>query len=213
MLDLLATEYPDHAVMSEETSAEIERWDEGWLWVVDPIDGTHNYSQGNPNFAFNIALCHDGDPVLGLTRSPAIGDEFFATKGGGLTVNGQPASVYDVASIKDSVWGMDMGYDDGRAAKLLQIFVEVWPGVQAVRLMGSAALGLAFAACGRYDFFVHSMLYPWDVAAGIVLVREGGGNILTRDGASVSIQSQGVVAGANGPVAEFLELTKGRDWR
>jgi fructose-1,6-bisphosphatase/inositol monophosphatase family enzyme len=106
-----------------------------------------------------------------------------------------------------------MGYDDVRAAKLLQIFVEVWPGVQAVRLMGSAALGLGFAACGRYDFFVHSMLYPWDVAAGIVLIREGGGNILTRDGAPVSIQSQSVVAGANGPVAEFLELTKGRDWR
>jgi fructose-1,6-bisphosphatase/inositol monophosphatase family enzyme len=108
---------------------------------------------------------------------------------------------------------MDMGYDDDRAAKLLQIVVEVWPGVQAVRVMGSAALGLAFAASGRYDLFVHSTLYPWDLAAGIVLIREGGGEIVSRDGQPLTIHAQGVVAGASGPVAEFVDLTKGRDWR
>ena len=181
--------------------------------MIDPIDGTHNYSQGNPNFAVNVALCHDGEPVLGLTRSPVIGEEFFATKGGGLTINGATAGVSDVATIADSVWGMDMGYDDARAAKLLQIVGEVWPGVQAVRIMGSAALGLAFAACGRYDLFVHSTLYPWDLAAGIVLIREGGGEIVARDGQPLSIQTQGVVAGASGPVTEFQQRTKGRDWR
>lgn len=211
--DALATEYPDHAVLSEETASEVEGWDHGWMWVVDPIDGTHNYSKGNPNFCFNIALCRDGEPILGLTYAPVTCEEFFAMKGGGLTVNGKPARASGETSIKESVWGMDMGYDDGRAGKLLQVVTEVWPNVQAIRLIGSAALGIAFAACGRYDLFVHQMVFPWDLAAGIVLVREGGGELLSREGSPVSIKTEGVVAGAPAVVREFLELTKGREWR
>lgn len=213
VIDLLAAEYPDHAVLSEETSAVVEGWDQGWLWVVDPIDGTHNYSKGNPNFCFNIALCRDGEPVLGLTYAPVTGEEFFAVKGGGLTVNGKPARASSERSIRDGVWGMDMGYNDERAGKLLEVVREVWPNVQAIRLMGSAALGLAFAACGRFDLFVHQTLFPWDLAAGIVLVRGGGGALLSRDGGAVGIKTEGVVAGAPEVVREFLELTEGREWR
>lgn len=210
---LLAAEYPEHKVLSEETPAEVEAWDRGWLWVVDPIDGTHNYSKGNPNFCFNIALCRDGEPVLGLTYAPVTREEFFAVRGRGLTVNGRPARASDVGSMRESVWGMDMGYDDARAGKLLAVVAEVWPNVQAIRLIGSAALGIAFAACGRYDLFVHQMMFPWDVAAGIVLVREGGGELLSQDGGPVTIESEGILAGAPAVVREFVELTKGREWR
>lgn len=212
VIETLREEYPDHAVLSEETSSEVEAWERGWLWVVDPIDGTHNYSMGNPNFCFNIALCRDGEPVLGLTYAPVTREEFFAVKSGGLTVNGRPARASDAKSIRGSVWGMDMGYNDERAAKLLEVVTEVWPGVQAIRIMGSAALGIAFAACGRYDLFVHQTLYPWDLAAGIVLVQEGGGELLTRDGGEVTIQSPGIVAGSHAVAREFLELTGGREW-
>ncbi len=76
-----------------------------------------------------------------------------------------------------SVLAVDMGYDDGRAARALSLVRELWPGMQSVRIIGSAALGLAYAACGRFDLFVHHMLYPWDIAAGILLVREAGGAI------------------------------------
>ena len=186
---------------------------EGWLWVVDPLDGTHNFSQGIPQFAFNIALCLDGDPVLGLTFSPTTGEEFFAAAGGGLLVNGQPARASATPSLAQSVWGMDMGYDDARAARLIGLLAEVWPGVQSVRIMGSAALGLAYAACGRYDLFVHHYLFPWDIAPGIVLVREGGGQIVSRDGEPITIYSEGVVAGAPGPVQDFLRVAKGKAWR
>jgi fructose-1,6-bisphosphatase/inositol monophosphatase family enzyme len=79
--------------------------------------------------------------------------------------------------------------------------------------MGSAALGLAYAAGGRYDLFVHHFLYPWDVAAGIVLVREGGGAILDRDGGTVSIDSEGVIAGAPRALEEMLSLARDRPWR
>ncbi len=213
VLDLLNAEYPEHRVLSEETAAAAHGWREGWLWVVDPLDGTHNYSQGIPNFAFNIALCRDGDPVLGLTYAPVTGEEFFAERGEGLSVNGERAQASTTPSLVQSVLGIDLGYDDGRAAKLISLMAEIWPGVQSVRVMGSAALGLAYAACGRYDLFVHHYLFPWDVAAGIVLVREGGGVIVDREGRPITLYSEGVIAGAPGPVQDFLRIAIDTPWR
>ena len=211
VLELLSAEYPDHAVLSEETANEVDA-NEGWAWVVDPIDGTHNYSQGIPQFCFTIALCRAGEPVLGLTRAPATGDEFFATKGGGLLVNGEPATVSNTPSLADSALGVDLGYDDERAAGLLDLIRELWPRVQAVRLMGSAALGLAYAACGRFDVYVHAFLYPWDAAAGILLVQEGGGFISEPDGGAARIYSERLVAGTPGPVRDFLRIARAGSW-
>jgi fructose-1,6-bisphosphatase/inositol monophosphatase family enzyme len=148
-----------------------------------------------------------------LTFAPTTGEEFFAEAGGGLLVNGGPARVSATPSLAQSVWGIDMGYDDARAARLIGLLAEVWPGVQSVRVMGSAALGLAYAACGRYDLFVHHYLFPWDIAPGIVLVREGGGQIVSRDGEPITIYSEGVVAGAPGPVQDFLRRAQGKAWR
>ena len=210
ILALLREEYPDHAVLAEETAGQAPR--EGWLWVIDPLDGTHNFSRGIPYFATNIALCHDGEPLLGLTYAPATGEEFFAQRGAGLTVNGQPARVSTAQRLADCVIGADLGYDDARAARMLEVVAEVWP-VQSVRVMGSAALGLAYAACGRYDLFLHHYLYPWDVAAGIVLVTEGGGAAHDRDGGPATIDSEGIVAGAPGAVEELLSLARDRPWR
>jgi len=218
VIELLRLEYPDHAVLSEESAHEdaVSRVtspvSRDWLWVVDPLDGTHNFSRGIPYFAFNIALCHGREPLLGLTYAPATGEEFFAEKGRGLTVNGEPARVSAAERLGDCVLGVDLGYDDARAARTLELVAEVWP-VQSVRVMGSAALGLAYAACGRYDLFLHHFLYPWDIAAGIVLVREGGGAIVDRDGGAVSIDSEGVIAGAPAAVEEILSRSRSRSWR
>jgi fructose-1,6-bisphosphatase/inositol monophosphatase family enzyme len=96
---------------------------------------------------------------------------------------------------------------------MLKLLQGLWPGVQSVRIPGSAALGLAYAACGRYDLFVHNCLFPWDVAAGILLVREAGGAITDREGGAVSIHSEGVIAGGVPAHADFLRLAAGRPWR
>jgi fructose-1,6-bisphosphatase/inositol monophosphatase family enzyme len=208
VLDVLRVEYPEHGVLSEEGSKGADDRQDGWLWVVDPIDGTHNFSQGNPHFAFTIALCHDGEPLLGVTRAPVSGDEFFARKGGGMLMNGESASVSATPSLAESVLGLDLGYDDERAARLIALLGSLWPRVQAVRVMGSAALGLAFAACGRFDLYVHHFLYPWDLAAGILFVREGGGLILDREGAPATFYSDALIAGAPGPVRDFLQLAR-----
>jgi len=211
ILEVLRAEYPDHAVLSEETRAEASS--ESWLWVVDPLDGTHNFSRGVPFFCINISLCHGAEPLLGLTFEPLRQEEFLAIAGGGLTVNGKPARASQAASLKASVLGLDMGYDDRRAAYLIAVLRQLWPGVQGVRIVGSAALGLAYAACARYDLFVHHKLYPWDLAAGIVLLREGGGAIVDRDGGPVGLHSEGVVAGSPKVVREFLQIAKGKPWR
>ncbi len=210
VLAILRKEYPEHELLAEESAGKPRG--EGWMWVVDPLDGTHNFSRGIPYFAFNIALCYGREPLLGLTYAPATGEEFFAENGKGLTVNGLPARASTAERLSDCVLGADLGYEDARAARMLELVAEVWP-VQSVRVMGSAALGLAYAACGRYDLFMHHFLYPWDIAAGIVLIKEGGGAVLDRDGGAVGIDSEGVVAGAPGAVEELLSLARDHAWR
>lgn len=213
VLALLRREYPGHAVLSEETAREVERWREGWLWVVDPLDGTRNFARGIPIFAFSIALCRDGEPVLGLTQNPMTGEEFFATKGSGLWAGGRPAQVSGAPSLRESVLGFGLGYEYGRAGRLLEMLSDLWPGLETAFNIGSAALGLAYAASGRFDVYIHHQLFPWDMAAGIVQVREGGGVIVDRDGQEVTIFSEGVIAGAQGPVRDLLLLARGRPWR
>lgn len=213
ILDTLRAEFPDIPVLSEETAATVENWDSSWLWVVDPIDGTSNFSRGIPSFAVNIALCHDGEPVLGLTFQPVTGAEFFATKGGGLFVNGERARVSPVTDLPDCLLGIGLGYDYERSKMLLALLTDLFPGFMTIQNIGTAALGLAYVASGRFDLYVHSLLYPWDMAAGIVQVREGGGLVIDRHGGPISIYSEGIIAGAVRPVQAFAAKTREMRWR
>jgi myo-inositol-1(or 4)-monophosphatase len=212
-LDLLAAEYPGVPVLAEETSTDVSDWRKGWLWVVDPIDGTANFARGIPTFCFNIALLRDGEPVLGLTRQPVTGDEFIGIEGEGLIVNGEPARVSDAATMADALTGFGLGYKYERSKLILGLLADLWPGLQMAQNIGSAALGLAYVASGRFDLYVHSYLLPWDMAAGLIQVRAAGGLALDREGEHATIFSEGIVAGAPGPVREFVAATKGRTWR
>jgi len=218
--DILAAEYPEHSILSEEMGPKVGRpvdpasvEGEGWMWVVDPLDGTHNYAHGIPFFCINIALCYREEPLLALTYEPIRGEEFRAQKGEGAFLNGERMEVSRSESVQASLVSVGLGYDDERAGHILELLHDLWPGMQSARIMGSAALGLAYAACGRLDLFVHHVLFPWDIAAGILLVREAGGAITDRDGGPMSIRSEGTVAGAPGAHADFLRLAAGRPWR
>jgi myo-inositol-1(or 4)-monophosphatase len=207
---VLRDHYPDHAILSEETAAATRS--DGWMWVIDPLDGTKNFSRGIPHFAFNLALCLDSEPVLGLTEHPLLGDRFLAIDGGGTSLNGTPVRVGDAATVLDSVFALDMGYDAERATRQLQIAAHLWPGMQSLRVSGSAALGFAYLAGGRWDIFVHSDLQPWDVAAGLILVHEAGGVVTNRDGTPATIESRAVVAATPGVHADFMRLAAGLPW-
>ena len=198
----LQAEFPKHALLSEETASQTPT--DGWVWVIDPIDGTRNFVSGIPFFCVNIALCHDGDPVVAVTYDQNHEETFWATLGGGAWVNDLPIRASVAPTVAASVLGVDLGYDDGRGRALIKLLLELFPGVQSVRIPGSAALGLAYAAAGRYDLFVHHYLFPWDIAAGILLVREAGGEITDHTGRPVGIRRWTVLCGSKSAHADFL---------
>jgi fructose-1,6-bisphosphatase/inositol monophosphatase family enzyme len=195
-------EFPGHRVLSEETAAGTD--DAGWVWVIDPLDGTKNFVAGIPFFCINIALCHDGEPFVAVTHDPTHNETFWAERGRGAWANEAPAAASTVPSVQDAVLGVDIGYDDRRGAAALQLVSALYPGLQSVRVPGSAALGLAYAACGRYSLFLHHDLQPWDLAPGILLLREAGGVVSERDGRHATLRSRVVVAGGRAVHADFL---------
>ncbi|MCC7364948.1 MAG: inositol monophosphatase [Dehalococcoidia bacterium] len=204
----LRAAFPDHAILSEETAATTRS--EGWMWVLDPIDGTKNFAQGIPHFAINLALCHGGEPVLALTLQPLTGEEFSAIRGEGAQLDGRPVAVSGCASVAASVFAMDMGYDDAAAKRQLDTVFALWPGMQSLRVQGSAALGLAYVAAGRTDIYLQPSLAPWDLAAGLLLVREAGGLVTRPDGTPATIFDADVVAATPAVHADYLRLVRAR---
>jgi len=206
IVERLQREYPTHGILSEESHTSPDKSE--YTWIIDPLDGTRNYASNLPHFSVTIALAHDEEVVLGLIYDPLRRELFRAEKGGGAFLNDSPISVPQRTSVQASVLGLDMGYDDEKGRRALQLLLALWPGMQTVRIMGSAALGLAYAACGRLDLYFHHLLFPWDLAAGIVLVKEAGGVVTERDGGPISVYSQGAIAANSAVHADFLRLSQ-----
>lgn len=200
----LRERFPDHAILSEETAASTRS--AGWMWVVDPIDGTKNFSRGLPHFAFTLALCFDDVPLLGVTTHPLTGLEVAAVAGIGCFVDGAPARLRPCSAVAEAVVAMDLGYDAERARGQLALASRLWPGMQSLRIPGSAALGFAGLVAGWWDLYVHADLQPWDVAAGLVIVREAGGVVVEPGGEPASLRSSAVIAGTGAAVADLQRL-------
>ncbi len=204
-------EFPDHAILGEEESATARS--DGWMWVIDPIDGTKNFSRGIPHFSSTIALCHNGEPQAGFTLQPMTNELFFARKGHGTTLNGRPARASEVTTIRESVVGVDLGYDNDRGKRQLGLAYDLWPGLESIRINGSAALGFSYVACGRWDLYLHANLQPWDSAAGLLQVREAGAVVTDRDGAPATLWSEAIVAAPRAVHEEFFARFGRRPWR
>jgi fructose-1,6-bisphosphatase/inositol monophosphatase family enzyme len=200
---ILRTAYPDHGLLGEETGGEAG--ESGWLWVIDPIDGTRNFSRGIPLVFFNLALAYNGRPVLGLTADPLRDEVFYAEAGGGATLNGVPLRAHDAPTLAEAILCVDLGLDDARGRALLMTLHDLFPGVQAVRIVGSAALGLAYVAAGRVDAYIHPSPYAWDLAPGMLLVTEAGGTASQLDGTPLTLGSRSVVASGPAVHAELVE--------
>ena len=211
ILELLAEEYPGFGILSEES----EPVDTGspYTWVIDPLDGTRNYSEGIAHFSVVVALAHQRRPVAGVTYDPVRDHMFQAELGKGAQLNGTPISISDKQQLDRCLMGFDMGYVDQDAAKALDMVRSLWPDVEAIRIMGSGALGLAYAAAGQLDIYFHHRLFPWDVASGLLLVTEAGGTVVTRNGAPGSLDSPSVIATSQPLLAQFLAATEGTSWR
>ena len=211
VLQHLRDEYPDFGILSEESEPVVTG--SPYTWVIDPLDGTRNYASGIPHVAVVVALAHNGEVILGVTYDPVREELFTAEKGKGAYLNDDPISVSPRREIPECLLGFDMGYVDEKAVMALDMVKALWPGLQSIRIMGSSALGLAYAACGRVDVYFHHHLFPWDIASGLLLVSEASGSVLDRHGDLASLESQSVIASSPHLLGRFLEATEGLQWR
>lgn len=195
ILDLIHREYPSHSILSEE-SGRSESQSE-YRWIVDPLDGTTNYAFGIPFFTVSIALVHNDDLLVGVIHDPVRSETFWAEKGRGAFLNGTRMSVAREREFDVTIIGFDLGYDDARTKEMLSLARDLWSGGMTFRLTGSAALGMTYVACGRMDIYFHRRIYPWDIAAAMLLVREAGGEVINWQGAPATVWEPSIIACGN----------------
>jgi myo-inositol-1(or 4)-monophosphatase len=199
---------PDYGFMMEE-SAEIPSKDGRHRWIIDPLDGTTNFLHGIPHFAISVALEKEGDLIAGVVHNPVTHENFWAERGAGAYLNDRRLRVSGRSDLTSAVIGTGMpfiGVGDHEA--YLAKLAPVMAATSGVRRMGAAALDLAFVAAGRFDAYFEFGLKPWDVAAGMLLVREAGGFVTEINGAKGLITSPNFLAGSanmHGPMMKLLQ--------
>ena len=211
VLALLAAEFPDAALLGEE-SANV-RADEGLVWIVDPLDGTRNYASGIPIFSTVVGLALNGEVLVGVNYDPNRNDMFEAERGKGAFLNGTRINVSEATAIADGILGMDLSYNNDGAINGMDVIHEIWPDMQTARIIGSAAMGISYAAAGLTDLYFHHQLESWDQVAGLLLVEEAGGIVTDRTGKRAGLYSDGLVASNKTLHAEFMRRTTDMAWR
>jgi myo-inositol-1(or 4)-monophosphatase len=192
IIKLLTSEYPDWGILSEELNSSAPTTD--CTWVVDPLDGTNNYVFGIPFFCVNVALVKGEDILLGVTYDPLRGELFRTESGQGAYLNDSPIQVSKESSLLAAVLGFDLGYNRERGWKMLDVADKLWGQIHCARLLGSSSMGLAYVACGRLSLYYHLCLFPWDIASGLLLVKEAGGKVTDWQGNPASYRSKEIIA-------------------
>jgi myo-inositol-1(or 4)-monophosphatase len=165
--------------------ATISKKGERFTWIVDPLDGTTNFIHGLPCFSVSIALMDHKEIVSGVIYEINLDECFYAWKSGGSYLNGQKISVTSAPKLENSLLATGFPYFDySLLDKYMQLFTWCLRNTHGVRRLGSAAVDLAYTACGRFDGFFEYSLSPWDVAAGAILVKEAGGTVTDFNGAN-----------------------------
>lgn len=201
-------EFPSHSILAEE-SGDYQR-DDRVKWVIDPLDGTTNYAHGLPSFCESIGIIIDGSIKTGVVYDPARDELFTAKEGEGSFLNGNRIRVSDRDSIAESMVATGFAYSmDGKIANM-DYFSKMIQDAQAVRRVGSAAIDLCYVACGRFDGFWELGLYPWDTAAGQLIVEEAGGTVTTLDRGPYDIFKKEILA-TNGRIHdEMINVLTGK---
>jgi myo-inositol-1(or 4)-monophosphatase len=194
---------PGYSFLMEESGA-VKGSDDQHRWIVDPLDGTTNFLHGIPLFAVSIALERQGVIVAGLIYNPAMDELYTAERGGGAFLNDRRLRVSARRSLSDAVIGTGIPHlGRGDHGRFLVELRRVMREVSGIRRMGAAALDLAYVAAGRLDGFWEDDLHPWDMAAGMLLIREAGGFATDRQGGQDIFETGGIVAG-NEPIHKAL---------
>lgn len=206
IISRISEAYPNHSILAEESGMH-QKADSEWEWVIDPLDGTNNYSQGLPIFCVSIGVRRHGVTQVGVVYAPKLDELFTAVRGEGAQMNGKMIHVSRKTDFDHCIFATGFPYDKGTANSIdnnLDNVCRMLPQLRGLRRMGSAAYDLCCVACGMLDGYWENNLKPWDACAGSLIVEEAGGIIRPfRDDRCISI-----AAGNESVVTQLLENIK-----
>lgn len=203
---ILSSEFPGHGFLGEEDLHEAGTGSE-FRWVIDPLDGTGNYVHRFPYYAVSIALQQGPDLVAGVIFDPNRDELFRAVAGQGATLNGAPLGVSHTEALSEAMAVASLPPAAGSDHPAVTRFLRVIPHAQSLQRTGSAALNLSYVAAGRIDAYWSTSLKPWDMAAGVLIVREAGGNVTQLGGTTFDLEVPDLLASNGSPLhAELQEL-------
>jgi myo-inositol-1(or 4)-monophosphatase len=192
----LQEQFPGDGVVAEEGTEEPGTT--GRRWFIDPVDGTVNFAHRMPVWCVSMSLFEHDRPVLGVIYDPLREETFTAARGSGAFLNGSRVATSGVSDMGQAFVHHTIDFHQGTLQRGLQDIQILAPRVYRTRNIGSAALALAYVACGRFDAMVHRFAHTWDYGAGVLLVEEAGGAVTQFDGGPYSVETTDLVAAATG---------------
>lgn len=194
IIQIIKSAYPDHAILAEESGAHQGN---DYVWVIDPLDGTTNFLHGFPQYAVSIAMKHKGKLEIGVIYDPLRDELFTAERGGGAMLNSRRIRVTQPTSLKGALLGTGFPFKtDEHLNAYVGMFKALTTQCAGIRRAGAAALDLAYVAAGRLDGFWEIGVMEWDMAAGILLIKEAGGVVTDFSFNDKYMESGNVIAGS-----------------
>jgi myo-inositol-1(or 4)-monophosphatase len=187
-LEIIQARFPDHHILAEEDNTNTPDGDGVYtipgdvVWIIDPVDGTTNFSRHVPFFNVSIGVAIDGQPAAGVVYDPIRDTLFAAVRGQGATLDGRPIHVAERAKLADALIAFDSPPNQDWRLREWAVLPKIAARCRTLRALGSAALGMAYVAAGSLDAYLHYYIHPWDVAVGALLVEEAGGVVRQTNG-------------------------------
>jgi len=207
VVDFIRARFPSHVVMSEEGSPRAAAAE--YRWVIDPLDGTTNFIHGVTPFSVSVALEDEDGPLAGAILDPFHGETFRASRGNGAFCNDEPIRVAKGSVPERALLATGFPFRElERLDRYLETFEAFVRSTSGIRRAGSAAIDLARTACGRYDGFWEIGLSRWDIAAGVLIVREAGGIVTDPLGTQTQLETGDIVAGGPAIHRFMLDVTR-----
>jgi myo-inositol-1(or 4)-monophosphatase len=194
IIERIRSHFPKHAILAEESGSAVVDGSSEWKWIIDPLDGTTNFAHGYPCFAVTIACERNGEIIVGVTHDPTRNETFAAERGKGATLNNKPIRVSDTDELGNALIVTGFPYDFKKRENFSRHLTTFLLKSRGVRRDGSAAIDMAYVACGRFDGFWEEGLNPWDMAAGVLLIEEAGGQVTGYGGSEFDIYNPPVLA-------------------
>ncbi|MFY0600810.1 MAG: inositol monophosphatase [Cyclobacteriaceae bacterium] len=200
---------PDSGFITEEDTPD--ETDKEYIWIIDPLDGTTNFIHGLPTYAVSVALMYQNEIILGVVHEVNRNESFYAWKGGGAFLNNKPIHVTPVTKTEDSLFATGFPYYQfHKLENYLAILNDLMKNCHGLRRIGSAAVDMAYVACGRCEGFFEYNLNSYDIAAGVILVQEAGGKVTDFKGGTDFLFGREMVA-AGSVHEEFLKVIQ-KNW-